>query len=126
MLLSCVEDSLEPGPRKRPWTIIKRLFLAPDDIRRVGILLQVFADFLPREWMELLDACNGCISNTMRLAVFCQCKVYLASAVDHSFNATSVEYRVLEAWIRDDRMEFGFPDEVLHVRFYQRVAKQRF
>lgn len=74
-------------------------------------------DFLPREWMELLDACNRGISDTLRLTVFLQRKIYLTSAVDDSFNAVSVECRVSVAWIRGNRMELGLPDKVLHVRF---------
>lgn len=76
--------------------------------------------------MELLNACNGSISGALRLTVFFQCKVYLTSAVDYSSNAVSVECRVSVAWIRDHRLELGLPDKVLHVRFYERVAKQGF
>lgn len=123
MLVSRIEDGLQPSPRERPWSIVERLLLAPDDIRRVGILLQVFVDFLPWEWMELLNACNRGIGDGLHLTVFFQCKIHLTSAVDDSFNAASVECRVSVAWIRDDRMKLRLPDKVLHVRFDERMAK---
>ena len=126
MLTSRIEDSLQPRPRERPRTIVESLLLAPDDIRRAGILLQDVVDFLPREWMQLLNACNRGIRDILRLAVFVQCEIYLTAAVDDSFDAGSVECRVSVAWIRDDRMELGLADKVLDVRFDERVAKERF
>ena len=52
--------------------------------------------------MKLFDACYSCIGDSVCLAVFRQCEIYLAGAVDYSFDVGGIEGRILVSWIRED------------------------
>lgn len=65
---------LHVAPRAR----IQRLLLAPDDVLRVRIAVQVLLELLPGERVHLLDARYGCVVDSMRGAVFLEGGVDLA------------------------------------------------
>lgn len=82
MVLGLVEQGLDTGLREAPGTRVERLLLAPDDRLGVGVLVQVLAELLPGEGVELLDTREGDVVDLVVRAVLVQGSVDLTRAED--------------------------------------------
>ena len=127
MVLSLVEQCLDTRLREAPGARVERLLLAPDDRLGVGILVQVLAELLPRERVELLDARESNIVYLVVGAVLVQGGVNLARAENDTVYLLRCLYSArLVLWISDQRTEASIrAREVLDARSGDRMAEKR-
>lgn len=84
------------------------LLLCPDDVLRVGILLQVRLDLTPGEGVQFLDACDGCVTEAVGGSVLDQRGVNLAGTEDDTRDLVLAVYSTgFVFWVNKDRLEGG-------------------
>src|SRR6266850_2047276 len=76
------EVALNPVPR----ALIRRLLLAPEDLRRIPVKIDLLLKLVVREGVELGDAHNGGVLDRARLAPLAQIEKHLAAADDHALD----------------------------------------
>ena len=86
VVLGLVEQGLNARLRETPGTSVERLLLAPDDGLGVGVLVEVLAELLPGEGVELLDTGEGDVVDLVVGAVLVQGGVDLTRAQDDTLN----------------------------------------
>jgi len=125
MILRAVQEGLNAGLGVAPSASIKRLLLGPDDGLGVGIRIQVLAELLPREGMQLLDAGDGDVVEAVVGAVLDEGSIDLAGAEDQAVDlVVRLDGTRLVGRVGDDPAEGGLADELLDVRAGDRVAQE--
>ena len=126
VVLGLVEQGLETRLGEGPRTGVEGLLLGPDDGLGVGVLVEVLAQLLPREGVELLDTGDGDIVDALLGAVLVERGVDLAGTQDDAVDLLGrLDGTLVVGGIRDDPLEVGFAGEVLDVGAGDRVAEQR-
>lgn len=72
------ENSLQTIANMVPSSTVVMLFLCPDDVLCVGVLLQVGLDFTPGEGVQFLNTCDGCVAEAVGGSVLDQIGIDLA------------------------------------------------
>jgi hypothetical protein len=126
VVLCLVEEGLDAGLGVAPGAGVEGLLLGPDDGLGVGVLVEVLAQLLPREGVELLDAGEGDVVDVVGGAVLVQRGVHLARA---QHDAVDLVVRLDLARevrrVRDDPLELRVADKLVEVGTGERVAQQR-
>lgn len=116
VVLGLVEQSLETGLGKAPGTSVEGLLLGPDDGLGVGVLVQVLAELLPREGVELLNTGDGHVVELVVGAVLLESGVDLARAENDTLNLLgSLDVSRLVSGVGDDPAELRVTSELLNV-----------
>lgn len=127
VVLSVIQQGLNPRLREAPRAGVQRLLLSPDDGLGIGIHVEVLLQLLPWERIELLDASYGDRVEIVLFAMFVQGDVSLArtqyDAVDLFWGRDGL---VLVGWVGDDPLEVGFAAELFDGRAGERVSEERF
>jgi len=124
VVLGLVEERLDSGLCKAPGTGVKGLLLAPDDVLRVGVRVEVVLQLLPWEGVKLLDTGNGNILLAACFTLLDKRSVHLTCAEDDTvdalvrLNLSSSVRRVF-----DDPLEVRVTSELLNARASERVAE---
>lgn len=108
VVLGLVQQCLNPRLRETPWTSVKRLFLRPYDCLSVGVRVEIFAELLPWEGIQLLHTGDGGVKELVLLTVFVKCDVYLTSTEDYTLDLIVWDELVLGrfvSWVRNDPLE---------------------
>jgi hypothetical protein len=126
VVLRLVEQRLDARLREAPRARVERLLLRPHNRLGVGVLVEVLAQLLPREGVQLLDARDGHIVNVVVGAVLVQRRVHLARAEDDALHlVVRLEGARLVRRVGDDPLELRVARELLKVGAGQGVAKKR-
>ncbi|MNH30964.1 hypothetical protein D3C79_912900 [compost metagenome] len=104
-----------------PGALVQRLFLAPDEIMHVSILLQHGLNGLVRERIQLLDTYDGHVFLVVLAALFQQIVIDLTGAHHHAFDL----FRIQLVNLADSRQE-GAVSQFFQRRNRQRVTQQGF
>jgi hypothetical protein len=127
MMLCLVEQSLDARLRETPGTSVERLFLTPHYRFGVGVRVEVLLQLCPWEWVELLDARDGCFAHTLFGAVFLERNVHLAGTEDYALDlVVGIELAVFVTRIRDDPLEVGVAGELAERGAGEWVTKKSF
>lgn len=70
MVLSVVKQCLNAGLRETPGTSVERLLLTPHDGFGVGVHVEIVAELLPGEGVELFEAGEGDVVDFLVGAIF--------------------------------------------------------
>lgn len=120
VVFSLVEQSLNTRLSETPSTGVQRFFLCPDNVLGVGVRVKVLLEHSPWEGVQLLDTCNGSVSELVLLAVLVQRCVNLTSAQNDTLDFLlwlDLELGVfLVCWIGNDPLEVRVTGEVLNAR----------
>lgn len=125
VVLGCVEQGLDARLDEGPGTGVQRLLLAPHDVAGVGVAVQVLAQLVPREGVQLLDTGDGRVANAVGLAVLDERGVHLARADNHALDLLRCVDGVAVGRVADDPLEVRVVAESLDVRAGNRVTQQR-
>lgn len=125
MVLRAVEQSLDARLSVAPGTSVERLLLRPDDGLGVRVLVEVLAELLPGEGVELLDAGDGNVVDLVVGAVLVKTGIDLARAEDDAVNLLgSLDLARLVGWVGDDPLELGLANELLNVGAGERMTEE--
>src|SRR5690242_17916859 len=94
-----------------PGALIARLLLAPHDLGRIAVAIDLRFEFVVREWIELLQAHDGNIIHAPLTASRAYIVVDLAAAEDHTLRACGINV-------------VAFPDYRLETAFGQLVQRR--
>lgn len=126
VVLGVVEKSLKTGLSVGPGASVEGLLLGPDNGLGVRVHVEVLAELLPREGVELLDTSEGDVVDLVVLAVLEESGIDLTSAENDTLNLlrgldlTSLVSRVLK-----DPAEVSIVSELLDVGASDGVAEER-
>jgi hypothetical protein len=126
VILGLVEQSLDTGLREAPGTSVQRLLLAPDDGLGVGVLVQVLAELLPGEGVELLDTGERDVVDLVVSTVLVQGGVDLSSTQNDTLNLLGLlDVASLMLGISNQGAEASLgAGEVLNVGASERVTQE--
>lgn len=125
MVLRAVEQSLDARLSVAPSTSVERLLLRPDDGLGVRVLVEVLAELLPGEGVELLDTGDGNVVDLVVGAVLVKTGIDLARAEDDAVNLLgSLDLARLVGWVGDDPLELGLANELLNVGAGERMTEE--
>lgn len=119
MVLGIVQQGLNSRLREGPGAGVERLFLTPDDCLRVRVAIQVFAELLPWEGVELFDTRNGGISQVVLLAMLEERCEDLARAENDTLDFVvrlDLELCVVMMWVFNDPAEVAFTGKIFNWR----------
>lgn len=125
MVLGGIEQGLDTRLGVAPWAGVQRLFLCPHDVPGVGVAVKVFLQLSPREGMQLLNAGDRSVSNSVGLTVLRKCSVHLARAQNHTLDLLGLVDRLAVGRVRDDPLEVRVTREVFNIGAGDRVAQER-
>lgn len=86
MMFRVIQQRLNTRLHEAPRTRVQGLFLTPHDVLGVRIAVEVVFELLPGERVQLLNACDSGVLDTLALAVFDQSGVNLAGAEDDALD----------------------------------------
>ena len=113
VVFGVIQESLNSRLGKRPSTGIKRFLLSPDDSLSVRVLVEVFLELLPWEWVKLLNTSNGDVLEVLVGTVFVESGVDLTCAKDDALDFIWLGDGFTVLWVGDDPAELRFTGEVL-------------
>lgn len=125
VVLGLVEQSLHTRLNVGPGTSVQGLFLTPDDVTGVGIVVEVLLQLSPREGMQLFDTGDGSVADAIGLTVLGESSVHLATANDHTLNLLGLVDGSAVGGIRDDPLEVAVTGELLDGRAGDRMTQER-
>lgn len=126
VVLGLVEEGLKTRLRVAPGTRVQRLLLAPDNVLRVGVAVQVLLELCPGEGVQLLHTSDGGVADVVRLTVLHESSPDLTRAEDHTLNLVRLLDLRAVVGVRNDPAEVGVTSELLKRRAGKRVTQQRF
>lgn len=128
MIFGLIQQRFNPGLRKTPPACIQRLFLTPYDRLRVWIAVQIIAELLPGERVQLFDTGDGCVlQGGVRSAVFVESGVDLTGAENDAGDVfRGIDFVGVVCRIRDYPLEVGLAGEVFDRGAGERVAEEGF
>lgn len=128
VVLRLIQQRLDARLRKAPRTCVQRLFLCPDNVLCIRVVVEVLAQQLPWERMQLLDPRNGRVCDFVCDAVLVQRGKDLACAHYDTLDLIlGVDLEVINAvvgWVRYDPFEARLAGELGQVRTSQWVSKE--
>ena len=127
VVLGMVEQGLDARLNKAPCTCVEGLLLRPDNGLGVGVHVEVLAELVPRERVELLDAGEGDVFGigAEGLAVLVQGGPDLARAEDHALNLVRRRDGAgLVLRVRDDPLELRVFGKLANRRAGERMAQE--
>lgn len=125
VVLGVVEKSLDTGLGVAPSSGVQGLLLGPDNGLGVGVLVEVVAELLPWEGVELLNTGDGDVVKLVLGAVLMQRGINLARAENDAFNLLrSLDFTRLVSRVGDDPSELGVAGEFFNVRASKGVTEK--
>lgn len=126
VVLSVVEKGLNTRLSIRPSTSVEGLLLGPDNSLGIRVLVEVVAELLPWEGVELLNAGDGDIVKLVLGAVLMQRRIDLARAENDTLNLLGgLDVTGLVGGVGNDPSELGVTDKLLDVRASKRMTEER-
>lgn len=126
VVLGSVQQAFNTGLGIGPGTGVEGLLLAPDDILSVGVAVQVLLQLSPREGVQLLNAGDSSVADTVGLAVLSQGSVDLSGAQNDTLDVLRSFDSGAVALVGDDPLEVGvLGRQGLDVRARKGVTQQR-
>lgn len=114
VVLGVVKQRLDARLREGPGASVKRFFLAPHDGLGVGVHVKVLLELLPGEWVQLLDARDGGVFETVVGAVLVQGRVDLTGAEDDALDLLGIIDGIAVFGVGDDPLELRLASEFLN------------
>lgn len=128
VVLGLIEQGLDPGLREAPSASVEWLFLAPDDVLRVRVAVELFLELRPWEGVQLLDTDDGSVGDLVLLTVLVQDRVGLACAEDRTlyllFGLQLELLALLVELVGDNPLEVRVTSKVLDGRASKRVTEK--
>lgn len=88
--------------------------MAPNDCLSVGVLVKIFLQLLPWEWVQLLNTSNGCILNSIVGTVLVESSVNLTSAEDNTLDLLGIIDGFSMFSFRNDPLELRITSELFN------------
>lgn len=125
VVLGGIEQGFDTRLGVAPCASVQGLLLGPHDVLGIRVAVEVLLQLGPWEGVQLLNAGDGGVADTVRLAVFREGSVHLARAEDHTLNLLGLVDRRAVTRIRDDPLEVRIAGELLDRRAGNRVTQER-
>ena len=127
VMFSIVKKGFNSRLDEAPRPSIQRLLLRPDDIFRIRVHVQIFAQLLPREWIQLLNTGYSSALDAFFLAVLLKRNVSLARAHNDALDFFwGCDSRSGVCGVGNDPLEMRVAGEVFDARAGEGMAEESF
>jgi hypothetical protein len=124
MVFRVVQQSLDTGLRERPCSGVEGFFLTPDYGLGIGVHVEVFFQLLPWEGVQLFDASDGGVFETVVGAVLVEGDVDLAGTEDDALDLFGIIDGFAVLGVGNDPLELRVTSKFLNGRSSKRVAEE--
>jgi hypothetical protein len=115
MILRLIQQCLDTRLHETPCASIQRFLLTPNNVPGVWVGIEILFQLCPGEWIELLNAGDGRILDTVGLSVFDKSGVDLSCAEDDAVNFIRFNDPLTVFLLGNDPLEIRIYSEVFDV-----------